>query len=596
MEEKLSRKLAVIMYADVVEYSRLTGEDEEGTHRRLSEYLDAYTNEIHNKQGRVVHFAGDAILAEFPTVSDALACAATVQRDIADRNEELADESRIQFRIGINLGEIIEDRDDIYGDGVNIAARLESLAEAGGICISGIVYDAVSKSVREELSENANLAFEALGVQTLKNILEPVAVYRLKQRSEGASSGERRALEVDLSLPERPSIAVLPFQSMSADPEQEFFADGLTEDIITRLSYLRDLLVIAKTSAFAYKGRAVHVQDISRDLGVAHILEGSVRKVGNRIRITAQLIDGSTGGHIWAQKFDRELTDVFVIQDEITLAIVGAMRVNLTDGEVARLEEGETHNLDAWEAFHQGALEFLKYTQEANMEARRLFERALRLDHDYLDSKVYLAFTHCMDARLGHVTDRAKALNHSRKLLEEIEASGIESANAKHLKAFHYLIEGRHEEALKAASIAINLGPCRMFGFAPSAQVYMYCGDPKSALDLMRTSMRLSPFCGRDIIYFLAYSLAWNGDLENAILAAEEYGRRVPGDIYAYVLRAMVYGLAGNYEESAIIVGTLREQFPTYSLDDFKSHESYRDSKDLERLVEVLRKAGLPEH
>ncbi len=596
MEEKLSRKLVAILYADVAEYSRLTGEDEEGTHRRLSEYLDAFTSEIGKKQGRVVHFAGDAILAEFPTVSDALTCAASVQRDIAIRNEGFADENKMQFRIGLNLGEIIVDRDDIYGDGVNIAARLESLAEAGGICVSGMVYDAISKSARESLSENESLTFEALGVQNLKNIVEPVAVYRLAPYSAIQISEKMGAFDVDFSLPERPSIVVLPFQNMSADPEQEFFVDGLTEDIITRLSYLRDLLVIAKTSAFAYKGRAVQVQDISRDLGVAYVLEGSVRKVGSRIRVTAQLIDGSTGGHLWAQKFDRELTDVFAIQDEITLAIIGAMRVNLTDGEVARLEEGETHNLDAWEAFHRGALEFLKYTKESNAQARRMFEQALQLDRNYLDAKVYLSFTHCMDARSGYVADRAGALNRSSTLLDEIKATGIESANANHLEAFYNLLEGQHEKALNAARVAATLGPCRMFGFAPSAQVHMYCCDPKTAVELLRTSMRLSPFCPPDVIYFLAYASAWSGDHEIAIRAAEEYGRRIPGELYAYVLQAIVFGFAGQHEKSSAAIRTLQEYFPTYSLGDFLLHESYRDSRDLDRIAQILRMAGLPEN
>ena len=594
MEEQLPRKLVAILYADVAEYSRLTGEDEEGTHRRLSEYLDAFTTEIQNQQGKVVHFAGDAILSEFPTVSDALTCATSVQQNLADRNEGLADERKLQFRIGVNLGEIIVDRDDIYGDGVNIAARLESLAEAGGICISGTVYDALSRSVRDELSDKADLAFEPLGVQSLKNIAEPVVVYRLTSRSTGKSGEDQRVLEVDLSLPESPSIVVLPFQSMSADPEQEFFADGLTEDIITRLSYLRDLLVIAKTSAFAYKGRAVHVQDVSHDLGVAYVLEGSVRKVGNRVRITAQLIDGTTGGHLWAQKYDRELTDVFEIQDEITLAIVVTMQVKLTDGEVVRLEGGKTHNLDAWEAFHQGILAFLKYTREANSEARHLFEQAINHDNDFLDAKVYLAFTHWWDARSGHVTDRVGAIARSRKILEEIIATGLESANAKHLEAVQFLIEGRHHEALETANIAAQIGPCRVFGYAPAAQIYMYCGDPQSALDLLRTSMRLSPFCPPDVVYYLAYALTWQGDHENAIKAAEEYGRRVPGDLYAYVLRSIVFDFAGDLDRSGSAIKTLLKLFPTFSLGDFISHESYRDAKDLDRVVEALRKAGLP--
>ena len=297
-----------------------------------------------------------------------------------------------------------------------------------------------------------------------------------------------------------------------------------------------------------------------------------------------------------AQKFDRELTDVFVIQDEVTLAIVGAMRVNLTDGEVARLEEGETHNLDAWESFHRGALEFLKYTKESNSQARRMFEHALEFDPNYLDAKIYLAFTHCMDARSGYVTDRAGALSRANTLLEEIKATGVESANANHMEAFHNLMNGNYDKALHAAEIANNLGPCRMFGFAPSAQVYMYCGDSKTAVKLLRTSMRLSPFSPPDVLYFLAYASSWNGDHENAIRAAEEYARRIPGDIYAYVLLAIVFGLAGRRERSSAAIKILRRHFPTYSLGDFLSHESYRDPRDLERIAQILSAAGMPEN
>jgi len=593
--DRLPRKLAAILYADVAGYSRLTGADEEGTHRRLSEYLDAFATEIQDHQGKVVHFAGDAILAEFATVSDALICAASVQHDLTDRNQGLADESKVRFRIGVNLGEVIVDRDDIYGDGVNIAARLQSLAEPGGICVSGTVYDALAESVRDQLGGQLDLTFEPQGIQSLKNIAAPVVVYRVTLRRSGESAGERRTLDVDLSLPEKPSIVVLPFQSMSADPEQEFFADGLTEDIITRLSYLRDLLVIAKTSAFAYKGRAVTVQDVSRDLGVAHVLEGSVRKAGSRVRITAQLIDASTGGHVWAQKYDRELTDVFAIQDEITHEIVVAMQVQLTDGEVARIELGATHNLDAWETFHQGALAYLKYTKEDNLDARQLFEQALNRDPDYLDAKIYLAWTYWTDARFGYVTDRTGAASRSRTLIDEMTIAGSESANLKHLEAAQLMLEGRLQEALDAAKVAVRLGPCRLFGYAPSALTHMYCGDAQGAVDLARTTMRLSPFCPVDVVYYLAYALAWLGDHENAIRAAEEYVRRLPNEPYAYTLQSICFVFAGDLESSRSSIRKLLNLYPTFTLGEFISHEFYGDPKSLDRVAEALRRAGLPE-
>ncbi len=580
----MERRLAAILVADVAGYSRLMGKDEAGTLQRLKACEQKVIEPtVERHKGRIVKRMGDGYLVEFASVVDAVECAVAWQETMANAS----DIDQIRFRMGINVGDVIFEGEDIYGDGVNIAARLEALAEPGGLCLSG--------SARDQLSGKVDLAFEPLGVQSLKNIVEPVAVYRLTPRSFGKRGRDRQAPDVDLSLPARPSMAVLPFQNMSADPEQEFFADGLTEDIITRLSYLRDLLVIARTSTFAYKGRAVRVEDVARDLGVGHVLEGSVRKVGNRVRITAQLIDGSTGGHLWAQRYDRDLTDVFEIQDEITHAIVVAMQVELTDGEAAGLERGGTRDLDAWEAFHRGVLALLKYTKDDNLEARRLFEQAFKLDHDFLDAKVYLAWTYWIAARHGQVPDRAGAVARSRELLEEIKTTGAVSANAKHLEACQFMIEDRHQEARETATIANRLGPCRLFGYAPAAQIYMYCGDAQTALDLLRMSMRLSPFCPDDVVYYLAYSLAWVGDYENAIQAAEEYDRRLPGYVYTYTLQSMIFDFAGDLERSASAIRILRKLYPTFRLGDFISHESYRDPKDLDRVVEALRRAGLPE-
>ncbi len=328
---------------------------------------------------------------------------------------------------------------------------------------------------------------------------------------------------------------------------------------------------------------------------VGHVLEGSVRKVGNRIRITAQLIDASTSGHIWAQRYDRDLTDVFAIQDEITHAIVVAMQIELTDGEVARLEVGGTRNLDAWEVFLQGVRALLKYSKEDNADARRLFARALNHDRDYLDAKVYLAWTHWIDARFGYATDRAESIALSCSLHEEIKAVGAESANAMHLEAVLAMIQGRHGEALEAATAAVLIGPCKIFGYAPAAQIHMYCGDAQSALGLSRTTMRLSPFCPSDAIYYLAYALTWLGDHANAIKAAKEYGRRIPSEAYAYTLQAIVFDFAGDIDGSKSAIRTLRDLYPTFTLKHFISHEFYRDPEDLERVAMALRKAGLPE-
>ena len=325
------------------------------------------------------------------------------------------------------------------------------------------------------------------------------------------------------------------------------------------------------------------------------VLEGSVRKFGNQIRITAQLIDGSTGGHMWAEKFDRELADVFAVQDEITFAIVKAMKVNLTEGEIARLEEGETHDLRAWEAFHQAVLEFLKYTKESNLQARALFDRALKYDPNYVDAKIYMAFTHCMDGRSGYVADRSEAMRKAHVIYEGIGPAGKETANAKNFEAFYNVLMGNFEQALAGADATVERGPCRMFGFAPAAQVYMYCGKPHAALRLLKISMRLSPFLPSDVLYFIAYVSAWIGDYARAIKAAEEYGRRIPGDVYAYVVKAIVYGMAGEAESSASTVKELLSLFPNYTVKEFAAHEAYRDEADLEKVASILHAAGLPE-
>jgi len=330
--DRLPRKLAAILYADVAGYSRLTGEDEDATHRRLSDYLDLIAITVKSHRGRVMHYAGDAVLAMFEAVVDALSCAAQVQRELQLRNENLPDNRKVQFRIGLNLGDVIEDRGDIYGDGVNVAARLESLAEPGKICIS--------ESIRTAVGKKLPLSYEFMGEQQVKNISDPIRAYKVRLASNAATE-DQIADSIALELPGKPSIAVLPFTNISADPEQEYFADGMTDDIIAALSQISALFVIARNSAFAYKGKSVKVQDIARDHGVRYVLEGSVRKSGRRVRITAQLIDAIDGHHLWAERYDRGLQDIFEIQDEIARKIAIEMQIELTSGDHARIGKSE---------------------------------------------------------------------------------------------------------------------------------------------------------------------------------------------------------------------------------------------------------------
>ena len=413
--EPLERKLAGILYADVAGYSRLTGEDEDATHRRLSEYLDRIAETITQHHGEVMHYAGDAVLAKFDTVVDALSSAAAIQTDLSTRNQALPDERKVQFRIGVNMGDVIIDRGDIYGDGVNVAARLESLAEPGGICIS--------ESVRSAIGKKLPLEYEFLGEQQIKNITEPVKAYhaRLKsgavlpaptarprrpmrhliaasaaatvliigvgvvtwgqpwRTSEEPASVERLAFP----LPDKPSIAVLPFANMSGDPEQDYFVDGMTDDLITDLSKMSGLFVIARNSSFAYKGKSPDVRQVSRELGVKYVLEGSVRRAGEQVRINAQLIDSTTGGHLWADRYDGRIDDVFALQDKVTAKIVTSLALQLTAAERQRVARPETDNVVAYDAFLQGWEHLRRQTADEFAKALPYLKKAVELDSNY---------------------------------------------------------------------------------------------------------------------------------------------------------------------------------------------------------------------
>ena len=381
-EERVQRRLSAILAVDMVGYSRLIGADEEGTiERQRAHRAELIDPQIANQGGRIVKTMGDGLLVEFASVVDAVKCAVAVQSGMAEREAEVPDQRRIQYRVGVNLGDIVIDGDDILGDGVNIAARLEGLAEPGGVCVSAKVF--------EEIGNKLDVAFEDLGPQEVKNIATPVRAYRVTL-NRVPSTPIAAASPVHL---EKPSIAVLPFDNMSGDPEQEFFSDGLAEDIITALSKIERMRVIARHSTFAYKGQALDLRRIAGELGVRYVLEGSVRRGGDRLRITAQLIDADDGSHLWAERYDRPVDDLFDIQDEITKEIVTSLRVKLTDGEEARVWARGTNNIDAWQ-FSVRAMElFREFTPSGYLEARELAERAVELDPDYAHAWAALGFT-----------------------------------------------------------------------------------------------------------------------------------------------------------------------------------------------------------
>jgi TolB-like protein/class 3 adenylate cyclase len=437
-EEGFKRKLTAILSADVEGYSRLMGDDEEATVRTLTAYREVLTTLIKQHNGKVIDSPGDNLLAEFVSVVDAVQCAVAVQKEIDARNTELPENRRMQFRIGINLGDVIQEEDRIYGDGVNIAARLEGLANPGGICISKTAFDHIETKLP--------LGYDYLGEQTVKNIAKPVGAYRvlMEPRVTGVGAGEEKktwpvrhkavlaggivvvvlaiaaviwnfylrptapivepaSLErMAFPLPEKPSIAVLSFDNLSGDPEQDYLADGFSESIITAFSYIPEMFVIARNSSFTYKGKPVKVQQVSEELGVRYILEGSVLKSGEKVRITAQLIDALSGGHIWSERFERDFKDLFDLLDEITLAITIALQVKLTEGEQARMRYGSTRNLEAWGYAVKGQGFHSLLTKEANAKGRGLFEKALEIDPEYAQALTMLAWTHFIDAWFGY--------------------------------------------------------------------------------------------------------------------------------------------------------------------------------------------------
>jgi TolB-like protein/class 3 adenylate cyclase/Tfp pilus assembly protein PilF len=509
----MTRRLAAILSADVVGYSRLMSEDEEATIRTITTYRGTIDTLVQEHRGRVVDSPGDNLLAEFASVMDAVQCAIVIQRELSVRNTALPLQRRMQFRIGINLGEVIAEGKRIYGDGVNITARLESLAEAGGICISGTVYD--------QIATKLPLGHEFLGEQTVKNITRPVRVYRVRtepevvappviQRKPSAAKSRLRyglvavALLALLgggwsvwqlvfrplsSLPHTPSIAVLPFVNLSADPEQEYFSDGMTEDLITELSRLSGLFVVARNSVFTYKGKPTKPEQVSRELGVRYMLEGSVRKANNRIRITAQLVDATTGYHIWAEYYDRDLQDIFAVQEEIARRITRALAVRLTMKEERHMGRPYTSSQVAWAYFMRGAELYRRFTPKDNAHARELFEKAIDLDPEFARAYANLAATHRQDWALSWTQDRET----SEELAYRMAQKAVELARreldpqpslpyALEQWGFVLLYRGRHQEASDAAEEAVHRNPNYADGYALGAHVLIYRGKPEEAL------------------------------------------------------------------------------------------------------------------
>jgi adenylate cyclase len=626
--QEIKRKLTAILSADVKGYGRLMGEDEKGTVRTLNAYKEVLTDLIRHHDGRVVDAPGDNLLAEFASVVDAVECAVEIQKELKTQNAELPENRRMEFRIGVNLGDVIEEEGRIFGDGVNIAARLESLSEGGGICISGTAFDQVKNKLP--------LGYQFLGEQTVKNTSEPVRVYQILLEPEAAGKviGEKKAklkqwqraafaviaiLIVVVAavviwklytpsapqpevaskekmvhpLPDVPSIAVLPFVNMSGDPKQEFFSDGITEDIITALSKVPMLFVIARNSTFTYKGKPVKVKQISEELGVQYILEGSVQRSDNRVRITAQLIDALSGHHIWAERYDRDLKDIFALQDEVTRNILTAMQVKITEGEQALHRDRGMRNLNCYLKYLEGKNYSNRFDIEGNNLARRVGEEVLVMCPE--SSSVYqlLAITHMMDYWLGSGKSPQESIEKAIELARKAIALDDAHAHPHGLLSFLYSIERKYEKALAEGERAVALDPNGADVYAWYAMSLTFAERPEEAIPLFQKAIRLNPFGPAWYFFNLGSALLNTGRSEEAVSAFKKSLQRSPDNLLAHVLLATTYSMMGREKEARAEAAEVLRINPKFSLDYFAKALPFKDQKVTNNVIKALRKAGL---
>ncbi len=593
MTEK--RKLAAILAADVVGFSRLTGADEDRTLARLralrSDLIDP-TIAVHN--GRVVKRTGDGILIEFRSVVDAVRCAIEVQNAMVERNAGLPEDRRIAFRIGVHLGDVVEESDgDLMGDGVNIAARLEGIARPGAICLSEDAF----RQVRARL----DLAVSDIGEVQLKNIAQPIRAYSLEvgvpADATPATPAKPAAPERTAALapPDKPSIAVLAFQNMSGDPEQEYFADGITEDVITDLSKIGGLLVIARNSSFAYKGKSVDIRVVARELGVRSVLEGSIRRAGARVRITAQLIDAETGGHLWADRFDRELSDIFAVQDEVTRRIVDALKIKLSPGEAARFDAVETPNTKAHDFFLAGreALWGTTRNRETFERSTDLFEKAIGEDPSYGEPHAGLAMAQVLNWQFRWADDWSQSLEKAERHLDQAPRISPQVAFVHYIAAVFYLWKKDLDRSAAEADVALNLNPNYAQAHNSRGIVNIYGGQPLAAVPHIEQAIRLDPAIKHLYVHFLGSAYLVAGDYKAAASLFRERILLSPKTDLSRAFLAVALGHLGEAEEAGRVWRELMEINPKYSFAEHVGRLPFRNEADADRLAEGLRKAGI---
>jgi adenylate cyclase len=629
----MDRRLAAILAADVVGYSRLMGEDEAGTLTALkahrAEFIDPM---IAEHRGRIVKLMGDGVLIEFASVVDALQCAVAIQRGMGERNTEVPVDRRIAFRVGINLGDIIVDGDDIYGNGVNVAARLETLAEPGGICLSGRVVEQVEK--------NVGVGFASLGPQTVKNIEKPVNAYKVLL--DPADAGKMvaapkphttprwrwgavvavlalivgvggamtwihlRAPDVQpasvdnmaFPLPDKPSIAVLPFDNLSGDPEQDHLADGITETVISTLSQIPQLFVIARNSVLPYKGKPVRVQDVAQDLGVRYVLEGSVQRSGDRLRTTVQLIDAIDGHHLWSESYDQDLNDLFALQDDVAFKTTVALQVELTVGHRARLRSGTTNDVKAWLNFVKADSEYQKYSREGIAKARELFTEAVRRDPQFADAWVGIGWTHWIGARFGYSADAAASLQLASDMADKAAAVNADIPHLRLLRGQIAFIHGDFDTAIAESQKAAELSPSDAILVSTLAGTMLYAGQFDKAIRLIEQAMRLDPRFPTWYSLVLGRSLVFKGEHHQAVAAAEQGLARAESPLMVAAHNATLafaYADSGDLAMARQHGEQVIKNAPNLTISRYGKLYNFRNPADWQRFAEALRMAGLPE-
>jgi adenylate cyclase len=584
-EHRIERRLAAIFAAAVAGYSRLMEQDEIGTLHSLTDHRQILDRLIAEHGGRIANTAGDSVLAEFPSAVDAVQCAITVQETITQRNQDTPEDCCLQFRIGVHVGDVMVQDGDLLGDGVNIAARLESLAEPGGVCLSEAAYGYVRKTLP--------LSFTDLGLQTVKNIGEPIRAYALTTTMPNPT---QIAVAKTLPLPNKPSIAVLPFANMSADPEQEYLTDGMVEEITAALSRICSLFVIARNSSLSYKGTTRDVRQIAQELGVRYVLVGSVRKSGPRVRVTAELVDGSDGGHIWADRYDSHVEDIFDLQDRLTEAIIGAILPNIRATEIERARRKRPDSLDAYDCVMRAMPTVWSNDPETAKQALELLGRATALDPDYALAKSMASWCHAQQVMYLRSPDPQRDRERALALTEE--AARLDSNDPLVLTTLSaaYTLSGRLDRASTLIEKALQLDPNSAWAWQRSGWIHVYREQPELALDHFKHGLRISPFdpinfnsyIGMGVAHFTAVRY------EEAIEWLKKGLQERPSAVWAYRLLTPAYAQAGRMEDARRSATLLLQSFPEFTISrHFQNIISH--SEHMNRIIEGLRKAGVPE-